>query len=509
MHRRALATLTLIALMIGACRWLLPDEMVVNADLAHLLFGRGIDAPTPEVVDARIQAPEGFQVQLWADQVPNARLLHFTPAGDLLVSQPRRGQILLIRADADGDGRADGQRVLLDGLDRPHGLDLLGEQLYIAEASAIRRVGFSEDGPGSGRVVGRPVRLVDDLPEGGNHWSRTLRFGPDGGLYLSVGSSCNVCEEEDPRRAALLRFEPDGSGAQIFASGLRNSVGFDWQPGTNDLYATDNGRDLLGDDEPPCELNRIVRGGFYGWPYAHGNRKADPEFGEGHEDRITRSIPPAHEFAAHNAPLGITFVRQPDPPAELAGAALVALHGSWNRSTKDGYKVVSLHWNERGEIEERDFLVGFNVAEDVIGRPVDVAEGPDGAFYVSDDYAGAIYRVAFEAAPETVHPPRPEPLKDGGLATSDPLAGLDAATRHALVARGQALFAAEGCGRCHLESEAEPGVAVKQLKHLAQRFSLDSLAAFLEAPPPPMPAPDVSPQDRRALAAYVLSTDAD
>jgi glucose/arabinose dehydrogenase len=246
-------------------------------------------------------------------------------------------------------------------------------------------------------VTGELERLVTDIPPGGNHWTRTIRFGPDGWLYMNVGSSCNVCREEDPqRRAAMLRFRPDGSDEQTFATGLRNTVGFDWQPGTGDLYGTDNGRDLLGDDFPPCELNRIVQGGFYGFPVANGDRVPDPDFGEGQGDRIAASIPPAHAFGAHTAPLGMRFVRGERVPPDYRGAALVALHGSWNRTEKSGYKVVSLHWAEDGTIDERDFLVGFEQDEDVIGRPADVVEGPDGAFYVSDDYAGVIWRVAWQ-----------------------------------------------------------------------------------------------------------------
>jgi glucose/arabinose dehydrogenase len=187
----------------------------------------------------------------------------------------------------------------------------------------------------------------------------------------------------------------DGSGEEIYATGLRNAVGFDWQPGTGDLYANDNGRDLLGDDFPPCELNRVVRGGFYGWPVANGDNVPDPDLGDGQAERIRSAIPPVHGYPAHNAPLGLSFVRGDRVPPEYRGAALAALHGSWNRSEKDGYEVVSLHWQPDGGIEQRDFVTGFEVDEDVIGRPVDVAEGPDGAFYVSDDYAGMIYRVAY------------------------------------------------------------------------------------------------------------------
>jgi glucose/arabinose dehydrogenase len=375
--KAAIVLALLIGGLIGACRWILPQELVVNADVGHMLFGIGIDPPEPEVVQSRLRVPEGLGVALWAEDLPDARMLRFTPGGDLLVSLPRSGEIRLLLADRDGDGRADADRILAEGLDRPHGLDFHDGRLFVAEGSAIVRFDFAEEGPGTARVVGDPVRLVEGIPAGGNHWSRTLRFGPDGGLYLTIGSSCNVCEEDDPRRAALMRFEPDGAGGEIYATGLRNSVGFDWRPGTDGLFATDNGRDLLGDDFPPCELNRIERGGFYGWPYANGWNEPDPDLGTGPESDVARAIPPVHGFGAHTAPLGMTFVRQANPPADLAGAALVALHGSWNRTKKAGYRVVSLHWNEQGEIEERDFLTGFEQAEDVIGRPVDVAEGPD------------------------------------------------------------------------------------------------------------------------------------
>ena len=372
---------------------LLPEGLVVKGPILDPLLGRESEALSEDLIARRIRVVEGFEVTLFADGIENARFMRFSPGGDLVVSQPRAGQLLHVLRDADRDGRSDGQRVLLGGLDRPHGFDFREGQLYIGETGAIARIDFTESGPDTIAVVGEPIRIVEGIPSGGNHWTRTLRFGPDGGLYLHVGSSCNVCEEKDPRRATLLRYEPDGSGEEIYASGLRNSVGFDWRPGTNELFATDNGRDLLGDDYPPCELNRIERGGFYGWPFANGYNRPDPKLGKGHEDRIASAIEPVHGFGAHNAPLGMTFVRHPDAPAAYRGAALVALHGSWNRSELDGYRVVSLHWEANGRIEERDFLSGFEIDDDVIGRPVDVAEGPDGALYISDDHAGAIYRV--------------------------------------------------------------------------------------------------------------------
>jgi glucose/arabinose dehydrogenase len=370
----------------------LPERYTVNAPLGHLLFQRGIEAPPPDVIGTRIRAAEGFAIGLYADGLRSARMLRFTPEGDLLVSQPGENRIALVERDADGDGRTDGIRPLLEGLTAPHGLDLHDGWLYVAETHAIGRIRFDAE---ARATRGALERVVSSIPAGGRHWTRTLRIGPDGRVYVSVGSSCDVCEEVDPRRAALVRYRPDGSGEEIYATGLRNAVGFDWRPGTDELYATDNGRDLLGDDFPPCELNRVERGGFYGWPYAHGDNVPDPDYGAADPERLARAIPPVHGFRAHNAPLGIAFVRGTRVPDDYRGAALVALHGSWNRTRKDGYKVVSLHWGDAGVIEERDFVVGFELDEDVIGRPVDVAEGPDGAFYVSDDYAGAIYRVVW------------------------------------------------------------------------------------------------------------------
>jgi glucose/arabinose dehydrogenase len=382
------------AALAGACRYVLPERYAVNAPLGSLLFQRGIEAPEESVLGSRIRAADGFEIGLYARGVSNARVLRFTPDGDLLVSQPRENRIALLERDADGDGHADGLRPLLEGLTAPHGIDLHDGWLYVGETDGVRRIRFDS----ASRTTRGELERIVELPAGGTHWSRTVRIGPDGGLYVSVGSSCNVCKEVDPRRAALLRFHPDGSGQEIYASGLRNAVGFDWRPTDGALYAVDNGRDLLGDDFPPCELDRVVEGGFYGWPYANGANVPDPDFGEGAAARIAEAIPPEHAFRAHNAPLGIHFVRGDRVPPEYRGAALVALHGSWNRTHKDGYKVVSLHWRDAGRIEERDFVTGFLLDEDVIGRPVDVAEGPDGAFYISDDYAGAIYRVAYRGS---------------------------------------------------------------------------------------------------------------
>jgi len=383
------ALLTLIAAL-AAFVWWGPVPVSDKRVMLDFMLGRGIAPPSAAIVAERLQAPPGFRVQVYSSDVPLARVMVFTPAGDLIVSRTRGDQVVVLERDRDGDGVADGHRVLLDNLDGPHGLALHDGWLYVAERTAIGRARF--DGS-TARLASSYERILTGLTADGFHQTKTLGIGPDGWLYLAHGSSCNACVEKDPRRATMMRLRPDGSGAEIVATGLRNSVGFDWAPWDGALYATDNGRDLLGDDFPPDELNRIEPGRFYGWPFVNGFGVPDPDFG----GQYTGEAPPTdpvHGFRPHNAPLGIHFVRTARVSAGDERTALVALHGSWNRKAPDGYKVVALRWRDDGSIEERDFLTGFLGPDGIIGRPAFVTEGPDGAIYVSDDYAGVIYRVS-------------------------------------------------------------------------------------------------------------------
>lgn len=493
-----LLVLLVVVSLVGipiACGYLkLPGGLTVNTPLF------GADPLSDDQLRARLQVPDGFRVNTYVAGIQNARLLLFTPSGDLLVSAPRSGTVWLVQRDANGDGVADGTRVLLDGLYQPHGLALHDGWLYVAETTAVLRARYDA---GAGAVRGTPERIITGLPDGGNHWTRTVHVGPDGKLYVSIGSSCNVCIEDDERRATIMRFDRDGSYGEIYASGLRNAVDFDWQPGTGAMYATDNGRDLLGDDFPPCEVNRIVPGGFYGWPIANGDRVPDPDYGSGNAARIAASIPPAHALGPHVAPLGITFYRRPSGAAPAAfppdydGVAFVAEHGSWNRSRKIGYQVVALHVAGDGRITETPFLTGFLKDDKVSGRPVDPAVGPDGALYVSDDYTGVVYRIAYGEAG------RARGAAASAVPLGDPFAGLDAATLATLQARGAQLWRDHPCAGCHEATQATPG-AYKALEHLTARYTVDSLAAFLRAPQPPMPVFPFDDQQRRELAAYLL-----
>jgi len=384
-------------LLVGLAILVLAGYAGVKAVVGAVNFPVGSTTANPDSIESRIRLPAGFSLTLYANDVPNARELRLTQRGDLLVATPNRDQVILLTRDDNGDGHYDEKRVLFDKLNSPNGMDFYTDDqqkswLYIAEEDAIGRVLFDHV---RGELIGNYEHIVKNLPGGGNHWKKSLRFGPDGMMYVTFGSSCNVCIEKDKRRASMMRYRPDGSGEEIYAGGLRNSEGFDWSPVDGALYATDNGRDLLGDDFPPCEFNKIEQGGFYGWPFASGDKVKDPDYGKDRETEIASSIAPAHSFRAHNAPLGMVFLRHKNLPVDYQHAALVALHGSWNRSQKDGYKVVSLHWQADSSIKEKDFMSGFLQDDNVIGRPAEIIESDNGDIFISDDYAGAIYRVRY------------------------------------------------------------------------------------------------------------------
>jgi glucose/arabinose dehydrogenase len=485
---------TVVALLLAVP--LLVPNLTVGSWRMLLNSAIGLSGPPASSQStARLHSREDFRLELFAADVPKARMLRPTSAGDLLVSQSHLGQILLLRADRDGNGSADGAEVLLADLDRPHGIDIHDDWLFVGESGAIGRIRFDA---ASGRVSGGYERILEGLPAGGNHWTRTLRVGSDGWIYVQVGSSCNVCEEKHPWRATIIRLRPDGSGAEIFASGLRNSVGFDWAPWDGELYATDNGRDLLGDDYPPCELNRVVRGGSYGWPYVNGFGDLDPDLGSGHEDLLQKAISPVHGFRAHNAPLGISFLRNPGLPEEFRRAALVALHGSWNRSIPDGYKVVLLQWDDDGGITESEFLGGFLRDGEVVGRPVDVVEARDGSIFVSDDYAGAIYRMRYDGRGSGSLPIAGRQAPEAG---AQPLAGVPAREIAQSATAGAELMRRYACTSCH----AAGTPAGKKLESVGERYDLDTLTEYFLAPTPPMPVFPLSAAARRQLAIALLA----
>ncbi|PYM61773.1 MAG: sorbosone dehydrogenase [Candidatus Rokuibacteriota bacterium] len=338
-----------------------------------------------------IRLPPGFAIDVFAKDLGHPRFLAFDPAGTLLVSVPRAGRIVAL-PDRNGAGRADGADPVVEGLDLPHGLAFHGGMLYVAETGRVVRLGYD---PATHRAVGTPQVVVAGLPARGSHWTRTIAFGPDGRLYVSVGSSCNVCEERDARRAAVTRYAADGTDGKPYATGLRNAVGLAFRPGTGELWATVNGRDWLGDDRPSEYVTRLEEGGFYGWPYCHwagGILMIDPDLGSA--ERCRKVARPNLEYQAHSAPLGLAFYTGTQFPTEYRGNLFVALHGSWNRAVPTGYKVIRVRLDGATPKAE-DFATGWLIGARAFARPVDLAVGPDGSLFLSDDTRGLVYRISY------------------------------------------------------------------------------------------------------------------
>jgi glucose/arabinose dehydrogenase len=340
--------------------------------------------------EPQLKVPAGFAIEVFAARAGSPRFMTLDPAGTLLVSEPAKGRVLAL-PDRCGKGKADTIQTVVDGLDQPHGLAFKDGALYVAENGRVQRFRYD---PATLKAT-QPAVVVPGLPAGGGHWTRTAVFGPDGALYVSVGSSCNVCRESDKRRAAVLRYNADGGGERIFAAGLRNAVGLAFQPGTGALWATVNERDWRGDDLPPDMITEVRDGAFHGWPdclVVGGKAIPDDRFEKG--ARCDRVTPPTVEIQAHSAPLGLAFYTGTQFPAEYRGSLFVALHGSWNRTVPTGYKVVRVRFRDGKPAGVEDFATGWLEGRSAYGRPVDLIVGRDGALYLSDDGAGRIYRIS-------------------------------------------------------------------------------------------------------------------
>jgi len=352
--------------------------------------GSADSTPEPGEVPG-IDLPEGFSITIWADDVPGARSLALGPDGLVFVGQRRSNGAVRALRDTDGDGAADVRYTVASGLNVPNGVAVRDGDLYIAEIDRIlriRNVAAHLEHPLAPEVV------FDGLPSDELHGWKFIAFGPDGRLYVPVGAPCNVCRQEDPRYASILRLAADFSGYEVFASGVRNTVGFDWSPNTGELWFTDNGRDLLGDDLPPDELNRAPSPGLhFGFPFCHGDGIADPEFGSGVNCGAYRA--PARALGPHVASLGMRFYTGTLFPETYRGGIFIAEHGSWNRSAKIGYRVTFVPLDGNNATDYQPFATGWLREGKVSGRPVDVLVMPDGALLVSDDDAGRVYRIAY------------------------------------------------------------------------------------------------------------------
>jgi glucose/arabinose dehydrogenase len=383
-----------------------PKKLLVPALL--LLFalvylnapqGGGRDLP----IDL-IELPPGFEIEVYAADVPGARSLALGAEGTVFVGTRSEGRVYAIR-DGDGNGRIDAGEIFVigSGLDLPNGVAFRDGSLYVAEVSRILRYDAIEshlDEPPD------PVVVKDDLPSQRSHGWKFIAFGPDGKLYVPIGAPCNVCDPGDPY-ASITRMDPDGSNFEIFARGVRNTVGFDWHPDTAELWFTDNGRDWLGDDEPPDELNRApVAGLHFGFPFCHAGIP-DPVFGGSRG--CGEFTDPEMNLGPHVAALGMRFYSGAAFPPAYRGGIFIAEHGSWNRADPIGYRVTFVRFEDGRATDYEIFAEGWLGGRVAWGRPVDVLVMPDGALLVSDDRAGAVYRISYRGSPGRLDPYAEEP----------------------------------------------------------------------------------------------------
>ena len=338
---------------------------------------------------SRLSVPAGFHVTSFTDAVPGARSLALGAKGTVFAGT-QAGSVYAV-VDRDHDGTADQVFTIAKGLDMPNGVAFRQGALYVAEVSRVRRYDAIEDHLAAPPA---PVTVIDGLPSEHHHGWKFIAFGPDDLLYVPVGAPCNVCEPSDPHFASILRFRADGTPVDTMARGVRNTVGFDWEPGSGTLWFTDNGRDLLGDDVPPDELNRApIAGRHYGFPVCHAGTIVDPVYAKGRDCRMFE--PPAIPLGPHVAAIGMRFYRGAMFPEEYRGQVFIAEHGSWNRSHKIGYRVSLVRVKDGQAISYQPFAQGWLQGEEAWGRPADVQELPDGSLLVSDEKAGAIYRITY------------------------------------------------------------------------------------------------------------------
>jgi len=379
-------SLTLVLLL--SCKSKSEDEKVLG------------DALDTEVAESslpldRLNLPVGFKIEVFAENIKGARSMTMGDAGTLFVGT-RSEETVYALQDNNGDFKADRITTVSTELAVPNGVAFRDGSLYVAEVGRLLRYDDIEsqlDNPPA------PTVVYDDYPDELHHGWKYIAFGPDGKLYVPVGAPCNICNSavDDERFATITRMDPDGSNREVYAHGVRNTVGFTWHPETNDLWFTDNGRDMMGDDIPPCELNRVGEAGqHFGYPFCHAGTIADPEFGD--QRPCSDFEAPVQAMGAHVAPLAVKFYTGSMFPDTYKNYAFVAEHGSWNRSKKSGYRISLVELDGNKAVSYTTFIDGWlnDDTQEQFGRPVDILFLKDGSMLISDDYGNAIYRVSYE-----------------------------------------------------------------------------------------------------------------
>ena len=339
-----------------------------------------------------IKLPAGFRIDVYAE-VDNARSLAISPSGTVYVGN-RNGDAVYAVRDSDGDNKADKKWTIAKGLNSPNGVAFRDGSLYVAEISKILKFADIENN------LSKPAKadtITNDYPTEGHHGWKYIAFGPDGKLYIPVGAPCNICEPKEEIFASITRMNADGSDREIFAKGVRNTVGFTWHPETKELWFTDNGRDMMGDDIPDCELNHAPEKGMhFGYPYCHAGTVKDPEFGGNRN--CSEFVPPVQKLGPHVAPLGLKFYNGDMFPSSYRNQIIVARHGSWNRTKKSGHDLSLVRIEGSESAGQEVFASGWlnDETQKVWGRPVDVLVMPDGSLLVSDDQANVIYRISYQ-----------------------------------------------------------------------------------------------------------------
>ena len=359
--------------------------------LFYSIFLSAYSAHGAELPLKDIKLPPGFEISIYAGNLPNARSLTLSPKGTLFVGSLKEGKVYAV-VSQPGETEAKKIFTIAQGLNMPNGVAFRNGAFYVAEVNRVLRYDDIESHLAN---PPKPVTVNDQFPKDRHHGWKFMAFGPDGLLYVPVGAPCNICEPDENRYALISRMKADGTGVEVFARGIRNTVGFDWHPVTKELWFTDNGGDNLGDDVPPDELNHAPKQGLnFGYPYCHGGNIPDPQFGK--KRSCSEFVPPAQKLGPHVAALGMRFYTGSMFPAEYRNQIFIAEHGSWNRSTPIGYRITVVQLENNKAVSYKPFAEGWLQRGQPWGRPVDVLVMPDGALLVSDDEAGAIYRIRYK-----------------------------------------------------------------------------------------------------------------